>query len=263
MNSKHKTLSIVNLIGTVAVIAWNYMANAMGIKGNTVASLSNEYANLFTPAPYAFSIWGVIFLGLLAISIFMVKRAFDNKADDNFIGQIGPWLIIANILNGAWLYVWLTENTGLSVVVMVLLLISLCVLIVRLNMERWDAPLSIIAFVWWPICAYSGWIAVATIANIAAYLAKIGFGQGSEQLWTLVMIAVAVVLNVYMIFTHNMREFATVGVWALVAIAVRHWDTQPTLQWVSLSAAIILFLLTAYHGYKNRASNPFAKSATG
>ncbi|HSM63856.1 MAG TPA: hypothetical protein VK833_07970, partial [Gillisia sp.] len=122
-----------------------------------------------------------------------------------------------------------------------------------------------IAYFWWPICLYSGWIAVATIANIAAYLAKIGWDGGflTEVQWTVVMITVATVLNIAMIYTRNMREFAMVGVWALVAIYIRHLDSQNTLAYVSLIGAVLILLNVSYHGFINRKTNPMYKLMFG
>lgn len=259
-----KTYALANLVVIIALIAWNYLANTMGINGNTVGSLSAEYENLFTPAGYAFSIWGLIFLGLLAHGIFQVKRVFLDKKNDEFVSQIGPWLIVANVANCLWVWVWLQEYTGLSVLVMLVILVSLITIIGRLNMERWDAPLPIIAWVWWPIDLYSGWIAVATIANIAAYLAKMEWqALFSEVTWTVIMITAAVLVNLLMIYYRNMREFALVGVWALIAIAVRHWEAFPVLQWTALAGAAVLLIATAIHGYRNRETNPFRKWARG
>ena len=255
-----KIYAPANLVVIIALIGWNYLANSMGINGNTVGSLSAEYDNLFTPAGYAFSIWGLIFLGLLAHGIFQVKRVFFSRKTDDFVARIGPWLIIANLANGAWVWVWLKEYTGLSVAVMLLILVALIVIIVRLNMERWDAPLSIIFWVWWPICLYSGWIAVATIANISAYLAKIEWQPlFSETTWTAIMIALVTLLNLGMIYYRNMREFALVAVWALVAIAVRHWGQIPVLQWTALTGALILLTAASIHFRQNLATSPLRK----
>ncbi|WP_439487705.1 hypothetical protein [Algoriphagus sp.] len=257
MKQSHKIYSIINLIVLLAVIFWNYWVNAKGLNGNTVSSLSEEYQNLFTPAGYAFSIWGLIFLSLIAQAVFFITRAFSPTKDSDFLTQIGPYLIMANIGNGLWLYMWLMENTGISVIVMLGILASLVIVILNTNMEKWNAPRPIIFWLWWPIALYSGWIAVATIANISAYLAKKGWGVADEITWTIVMIVVAVMLNLFMIATRNLREFATVGIWALVAIAVRHWGNIPTLQWTALGGAVILFLAAGYHGYLNRKTAPF------
>ena len=160
-----------------------------------MGSVSEKYDNLFTPAGYAFSIWGIIFLALLAQAIFLIARSLRPKKDQTPITQIGLGIFLANIFNISWLYAWLNEYTGLSVIFIILILIILLAVVVRTNMERYDAPLKIIVFIWWPICLYSGWISVATIANISAMLAKIGWTGGlQETTWTIIIIAFSTLL---------------------------------------------------------------------
>jgi hypothetical protein len=60
-----KKLSVLNFLSVILVIAVNYLAQTGQFSNNTMASLSREYDNLFTPAGYAFSIWGIIFISLL------------------------------------------------------------------------------------------------------------------------------------------------------------------------------------------------------
>lgn len=252
-----KTYAILNTLVIMGVIYWNYWSNTGDINGTTVGELSDKFSNLFTPAGYAFAIWGVIFLGLLVLGFNQIKLAFFGGDHDESIVQMGPWLILANLGNAAWLWFWLHEQTGISVLVMLFILFSLIQIILRLNMENWEAPMRYMATVWWPISLYSGWIAVATIANISAYLAKIEWSVlFSELQWTVVMISVAGLLNLAMIFKRNMREFALVGIWAIAAIAVRHWGEIPTLQWTALFWVVVLLLATSIHAYRNRANNP-------
>ncbi len=255
-----KTYALINTIVVFAVIFWNYWSNTGAINGNTVADVSDRYSNLFTPAGYAFAIWGIIFLGLLVLVVNQLRMAFGGASHSETILQIGPWFTIANVGNGLWLWFWLHDQVGISVLIMLLVLFSLVQVIVRLNMERWDAPLAVIATVWWPICIYSGWIAVAAIANIAAWLTSMQWSAVfTEVHWTVIMISVAAILNLVMIRTRNMREFASVGVWALVAIAVRHWDVMPILQWTSVSWAVVLSVAIMAHAYKNRHQGPFRR----
>ena len=98
----NKLLSIINLLAVFAIIYWNYYTIAVGFNGNDVGSLSDKYGNLFTPASYAFSIWGVIFLSLIAITVFMVKTAWSEKKESTWLLNIGWSLLIANIGNGIW-----------------------------------------------------------------------------------------------------------------------------------------------------------------
>ncbi len=256
-----KFYAVLNTVIILTVIFWNYYSNTGNIGGKTVGELSDEYANFFTPAGYAFAIWGVIFLGLVVLAFSQIKLAFWGGKNSDSILQIGPWLAIANIGNGAWLWFWLNEQTGMSVVIMFVILSSLLVTVVRLNMECWDAHVKVIVTVWWPICIYSGWITVAAIANVAAYLAKNNWSGGLTEIqWTVVMICVAGLVNLFMIFNRNMREFALVGSWALVAIAVRHWGEIPVLQWAAIAWAVILFVAINVHAYKNKHMNPFTRN---
>ncbi len=255
-----KTYALINTIVVFAVIFWNYWSNTGAVAGSTVAEVSDRYSNLFTPAGYAFAIWGVIFLGLVVLVVIQLRMAFGNAPHSDTILQMGPWLSIANLGNAVWLWFWLHEELGISVLVMLVILFSLIQVVLRLNMERWDAPLAVIATVWWPICFYSGWIAVAAIANVAAWLTSMQWSAVfTEVQWTVIMISIAGVLNLVMILTRNMREFAAVGLWALVAIAVRHWDVMPVLQWTSALWALVLAAAIMAHAYKNRHQGPFRR----
>src|SRR5690606_9894891 len=159
--------------------------------------------------------------------------------DSDFISDTGPWFAIANFANAAWVVVWLYEYTGWSVILMFIILFSLIMVIIKTRMEIWDAPLKIIIFSWWPICLYACWITVATIANVASYLSKIGWDGifFTERQWTIIMISVAVLINLLIVYKRNMREFAAVGVWALIAIYVRHIDRFEIIAYVALGGA--------------------------
>jgi hypothetical protein len=258
-----KKLAILNAMSVVLVISVNYLSQALRLNDTTIGERSDAYENLFTPAGYAFAIWGLIFLSLGAYAAFQLWRVFRSKKDSSFVEQTGYWFLCANVLNSAWVFAFIYGYIGVSVILMLGILLSLTMIIVNTNMERWDAPLNVIAFVWWPICLYSGWIVVATIANIAAYLTKIGWGGlgiGDVE-WTIVMIIVATLVNLTMVVKRNMREFALVGIWALVAIYVRHRDAIDSVANTAAICSALLVLAVAVHGYKNRATNPFTRSS--
>jgi len=255
------TLKISNLIAFVSTLCINYLANTGLINGNTMATVSAKYENLFTPAGYAFAIWGIIYLFLFGFVIYQGLSLLNKAKNNDFANQVGWWFVVSCIANSLWVFAWLYEFIGVSVIIVLVLLFSLLKIIVRTNMERWDAPFKTIAFLWWPFCIYSGWVAVATIANLAAYLTKIGWDRFgiSDINWTISMILVAGILNLFITWNRNMREFAMVGVWALIAIAVANWEVQPTIVYTAIVTAIILFLSSSVHAYINRSTNPFAK----
>ena len=116
-----------------------------------------------------------------------------------------------------------------------------------------------IIFLWWPFCIYSGWISVALIADIAAYLTKIewnAFGI-SEAAWTIVMFVIAASIHIFLIWSRNMRVFALVAVWALIAIAVANYNENNTVFLCAIITALLVLINIGVHGFQNRKSNPF------
>ncbi len=256
-----KILQVLNIIAFLVVVAVNYISNTGAIAGETMATISAKYENLFTPAGYAFSIWGVIYLLLLGFVIYQARDLFSKEEKENVSLQVGWWFVISCVANVFWIFAWLNEYLLGSVVIMLVLLASLIMIILNTRMELDDEPLRVIAFVWWPFCFYSGWISVALIANVAAYLTSLnwnGFGI-SGVTWTIVMILAAGIINLVITWTRNMREFALVGVWALVAIAVANWNEHSSIVITALAVAAILFVSTSIHGYQNRETSPWKK----
>ena len=256
---KQQTLSIVNMLAVLFTIGINYYSQLYTIHGNRVSDMSDEYNNLFTPAGYAFAIWGIIFLALFIFAGYQIYRTVIRKKTFDFISQSGLWFALATIGTGLWVVVWLFDYTLVSVMVMLVILFSLIKVVVNTNMERWRAPAKTIVFGWWPISIFAGWIAVATIANISAYLSKLGWDGGplSPTSWTIVLIVIATVLNLALIFMRGMREFALVGVWALLAIYVRHQNSYEMIAMTALIGGAIILISVFGHAFINRKINPF------
>jgi hypothetical protein len=240
-----KRLAVLNLFSVILVIAVNYISQALRLNDTTIGEISREYENLFTPASYAFAIWGLIFLSLFAYAIFQIKRAFFSDKVSDFIEQTGYWFLIANILNSLWVIVFVYDFTGLSVLIMLGILFSLIKIILNTHMERGTASLAEKGLVWWPISLYSGWISVATIANISAYLSKLNWDGSflTEVQWTVTMILIALVLNIVLLWKRNMRVFTLVGVWSLFAIYARHQNREETIATTALICAVILAVM--------------------
>ena len=256
-----KIWAVLNLLSVLLVLGVNYASQAQAWGAPTIGEISNRIDNLMTPASYAFAIWGPIFLGLLAFGIYGLYRVARYPDDSSYLLQTAPWFVLANVCNAAWVWIFTREWFGLSVLVMLVLLLALIQLIRKLNMERWDAPIGTIAFVWWPICLYAGWITVATMVNIALYLKTLGW-DGSPLTpdgWVVVLVLVTTEINAYLIFSRNMREFAAVGIWALVAIGVRHQTDLSYIAYTAWGCAALLSVLALWHGYRNRATNPLIK----
>ncbi len=256
-----KTLQIANIIAFIITLYFNYASSAGVFNDMTQADMSNTYQTLFTPAGYAFFIWGLIYLLLFGFIVYQSRSLFGSVRDDSVILKTGWWFVLSCAANSLWCYLFVSEMVLASVAVIFLLLFCLLKIVVRNRMELDDEPISVIVFVWWPFVIYSGWLTVACIANVATYLVKIdwnGFGI-SPVTWTLFLIGIATSINLIITWKRNMREFALVGAWALIAIAVANWDSNEVLKLSAVVAAAILVVSSSVHAFKNRATNPAVK----
>ena len=103
---------------------------------------------------------------------------------------------------------------------------------------------SVKIFVWLPFAIYSGWVAVASVANVSAYLFNVAWHgvRIRPSTWTIVMIIIAVAINIMVIWRRNMFEFGFVGGWALYAIGVANSGINDTVSSAAFIAAGLLVL---------------------
>ena len=248
----------------MAMLFENYAASAGLFSNKTVADVSHKYDTLFAPAGYAFIIWGVIFLLTLGYVIYQWVLLKTNDSQ-RYVQRTGIWFTVSNVANTTWLYCWLTEQLGLSVICILILLASLIILTIQLRLELDDVPVRTIFFVWWPVTFYLGWIMLATIACIASWLTSINwtaFGI-SQSTWTIILIAISCLFYLGIILKRNMREAAAVGIWAFIAIAVRQWNDHVDIVSAALLSSSILAIAIAVHVYRNRKYNIGSKLKRG
>jgi hypothetical protein len=250
-----QSLNILTLLLTIGV---NYIFNTGEHIENSMRSISSKYENLLTPAGYAFSIWGLIYIALVCFAIYQARSMFNKNADDDFVLKVGPWFIFSNILNALWVVVFTNDMIGLSIVIMVLLFACLLKIILNLNMEMWDAPFVYILAIWWPFSLYFGWVNVALAANASIYLVSLGYTGApfGPTAWAVLVVLILAGVVLTMIWTRNMREYATAAAWGIIAIAVRNWDNNHPVAYTAAAVAALILINVAVHGYKNRAYVP-------
>jgi hypothetical protein len=256
MKNAKKNLLFANGFAFVLMVAVNYLSNAGLLNGNSMKTISDRYFNYFTPSGFAFSIWGVIYLGLLGFVFYTGLKDRKDSTRSAVLLKIGWWFVRSSLANSCWVVAWLYDYIGLSVVIMGILLFCLVKIIINTRMELDGHPLKDYLFIYWPFALYSGWITVAFIANISAYLTKTGWeGWGiSDVTWAIIMICAAGLVNVVMVFTRNLREFAVVGIWALFAISVSNKANPEgkSIVYACYAVMIVIAFFIIHNGLKSR-----------
>lgn len=235
-----KKWQFLNLAGFLFMIAMNTLANALPLFGRNTGEISALFPNLFVPAGFTFSIWGLIYLLLLLFTIAQMKGAFSaGKPAPAFVARIGPWFLLSSMANGLWIIAWHALQPLLSLAVMLALLGSLIRLYQALNEQAGAGEKYAVRL---PISVYLGWISVATIANTAAVLVHYdwgGFGI-SPEVWTVAMIAVAAIAGLFFLWKRSDVPYALVIIWALYGILARTDAAQSPAIFYALLGGMVL-----------------------
>jgi hypothetical protein len=238
-------LAIINLIGFIATVAINALATILPINNKSTGELSDQYPNLFVPAGITFSIWGLIYILLAIFIVYQFVIAFKRTEDRGIFEKIGILFFLSCIFNSAWIFAWHYELVWLSLVIMVLLFITLLSIFIRLGIGKSQAPMSEKILTHINFSVYLGWITVATIANVTAFLVVInwnGFGI-TEALWTVIVMAVGAIIAILMVFTRNDIFFSLVVVWAYAGILIKRIQAPVAVQSVIITSIIALVLI--------------------
>lgn len=250
-NNRDFIRQLATLTAIVGAFVVNLISNIFPLNGMSIGEISNTlFANvLIIPANYAFAIWGLIYLGLFTLAIYQVLPNHRHDAD---LRNIGYLLVIALVAQSIWVYLFLSRLFAVSVMAILLILLPLIVAYSRLGIGKQRVPQSKKWCVHFPISIYMGWISVATVVNVASALYFQGWnGWGiSPELWTAMMLLVAGIIPAVMVTQRQDFAYAGVTIWALVAIAIKHWNNS-LVRNVALTLAIALVFLITMKKLKN------------
>jgi len=226
-----RLLAVLQIIFFIIMIVVNALANILPMNGHTTAEVSAMYPNLFVPAGFTFSIWGIIYLFLLVWVVYsgiLLWRKDEKIPAYHHAKAIAPLFIISCIFNSSWIIFWQYLQIIFSLMIMLWLLRTLIGIYIRMQKTKlqitgWDNWALVVPFV-----IYLAWICVATIANITAMLIDVdwnGFGI-QPWLWSCIMILIATGLSFWFGYLKGELAFALVIAWALFGIYKSQVDSK-------------------------------------
>lgn len=205
---------------TLLTLIVNALANILPLNGLTTGEISDSFQVYFVPAGYVFSIWGLIYIGLIA---FTVYQALPSERNNPRLARIGGWVILANLANAAWIFLWHYLLFPLTLVAMLVLLAALIMIYLSLKATRSAAPPRERWLVQVPFRIYLGWITVATVANFNSVLDYVNWNQFgvSAAAWMGIILAVVAALAWIMSLREQDAVYLAVLLWALAGIGVK------------------------------------------
>ena len=180
------------------------------------------------PAGWAFSIWGIIYLGLIVHAAIGVTR-----------GDAAGWresrapLAVSLAVGAIWLPVAGVSPVWATVLIWVMLIGALMALFAgRRAGEPWRVDL--------PLGLYAGWLSAASFVSLA--LLGAGWGVLFDDLgWARVLLPVAVGFAALMLWSMGfVPGYAAAVAWALVGIVAKSWGVHMDVALMALAGIAAL-----------------------
>lgn len=185
------------------------------------------------PAPYAFSIWGVIYLWLVLHAAFGLLR----RADHPDWARVRLPLTISVALGAVWLAIAGASSEWATVVIWVMVAGALAAFLIAPTIpDRWllSAPLGM----------YAGWLTAATAVSTGILLG--GYGVLGDTTAALVMLGlVLIVALVVQARKPKMPVYGLTIVWALIGVIVTNWPGNTLVAAAAAGGAVLMLAATA------------------
>ncbi len=202
------------MLATLATIAFNALSATGYINGITPGAISAKYPTVVTPAGYAFTIWSVIYVGLIAFSIYQMLPS--KLATFRRLRTI---YILSCVFNCGWIFFWHREMIAVCLGMIIALLATLIALMIatRGRMSPIDAMLTKL-----PFGIYAGWVTAATLVNLVVLLvwARIDLSPASWNIIGIACLAAGTIAAVAVRFCLRNFLYPLSIAWAAAAISI-------------------------------------------
>lgn len=243
-----KGRQVLVVLSVIATLIVNALSNILPFNDLTTGEVSGRFDVLYVPAGYVFSIWSLIYIGLIAFAIFQALPANRSRLR---LRRIGLLVIVSCLANMAWLFLWHYLLFGYTLLAMGVLLLSLIFIYMKLqakvtfqSLEQWSVEI--------PFRIYLGWIIVATLANVTIALESSGWsGLGlPDTFWAVFLLILATALGWWFARYQNDAIVPLVLVWAFIGIAIKQRGVVEHAGWAAAILCLVAAGITIFQSIK-------------
>lgn len=242
--SAQMTRRVLVLAAALFSILVAYAQVTMGW-GQSQAEFAAQGDSTLRVAPYAFSIWSLIYIGLM---IYAVRQVLPRTGESELLSRLGWPSVVAFLGIGSWIvaaaYDWRWVTVILIFVAWLGLLLPLLGQASRIRtLPLMHADRTTVV---WPLAALAGWLTAAAPLNLVSVLT-------SEQLLplpptTMALVAVGVIAGIAIGVTARLRTliFCLPVAWALVGAYVAEQARNPSVAYGALAAVVAVLLVSVF-----------------
>lgn len=228
------------LLAAIAAVATAPLLSLLGI-GLTAQTFADNGDQTLRAAGYAFSIWGVIYLGMLAYAVW---QALPATRESRALRAVGWPSVIAMAGCGAWL---VAASLDVKLATVVIIVASAAFMITGLlQAAPFRQELSRIGrlLIFWPLGLLAGWLTIASALNILTVLTA----------WDIITPAVAMpaaiagILSVLVVGALVLSRLGHLAygipiAWGLVGVWVAERSDKPVVASTAMAAAVVMAAL--------------------
>ena len=196
---------------------------------------------LVQPAGWAFSIWGIIFLGLIGFSVVLAKA---REPDTPYLRRAVVGLCVAGLASIAFVPISIGGNQllGFADVLVHLGALIYAYAALRRHVRATPPRPRRRGFWFYGPSMYLGWISAATVVSAALAFEQLGLDPGPRASLVLAAVLVVVLLGIGRQFqVHADNVYGLTVAWALFGLGVEQGEV-PVLRYGAWAAAAILLV---------------------
>lgn len=227
-----RTLAVVlGVAFAVIVPAWQAATDF----GLSPAEFSRAGDRTLRVAGYAFSIWSVIYLGLIAFAVHQLRSR------ETPVLRAVAWPAAAAAAGcGAWI---LASALDLRWVTVAVITASAAVMIWGLlRVDSWRQRLPVRVLTLWPLSLLAGWLTVASAVNVLTVLTAEGaIPPGAALAWAVGGVLAVAAIAVAVLSRAPAALYGVAAAWGLAGVFVAEREPNPVLAYAALAAALLVF----------------------
>lgn len=211
--------------------------------GLSPAQFASDGNRTLRAAGYAFSIWSLIYAGLIAYAIW---QALPRNRDNPLLAAIAPAALTAIVGCGLWICASALDLKWTSVAIIVGSAAVLTLGLLRAVRLGGTASLAERIFVWAPLSLLAGWLTIASAINILTVLTAEGLLATASKAAAFTGIGVVLIVALAVLRTKRLAVYGVPIAWGLVAVWVAEKATKGDVAALALGAAVLVAAYTAW-----------------
>ncbi len=217
------------------------IVQALGGFGLSQAEFAADGNQTLRVAGYAFSIWSLLYLGIL---IYAGRQALPQTGESVLINRMGWPSVVAFFGIGFWIVMAALHLKAASVVVILASLLALLLPMLgsartiratgTMERDRW--------FLIWPLAALAGWLTVAAPLNLITVATAFEALPAalSPTGWAVLAVVATTLVGISVTWAVRTLAYPLPIAWGLVGAFVAEQEVKPVLAFTALAAAFAL-----------------------